>query len=621
MKSNPKIISKDNHLVIIDNDEVINNSKAKRIIERYKSYFSDFNTYTFDTDVSYVVIEDFINKINEKMISLNIKLLVDGDVQEWINKFKYAIKEQQITGITIKQNDERWLNEYQNFLNILDSELYRPLKNKQLQACFFLIMMKKAANFSVPGAGKTAMTYGSFAYLSSKKVNKINRVLVVCPISAFEAWRYEFLEIFKNKRKLHFMNLRDDKYKDEGKIRGDWGFSNVIVINYESLGSKLKVINELIDSKTMLVFDEVHRVKGIDGLRAKKTLELSPSAIYRYVLTGTPIPNSYKDIFNFLNILYKNEYKSFFNWELGELNEENARLINEKINPFFYRINKRDLKIPPADSDLLYICEPTEEQRHLITNIYEIEEGKVLALFIRLIQASTNPALLLDKINYDELGLVDNELNIDFYNNLDERENELKKKEMYQRLNLKEINSNKFDMGIKLVKSLVSEGKKVVVWGIFVKTMIKIKKSLEKEGITANLVYGATPKDIRVDLINEVKDGEVDVLISNPNTLGESISLHKSIHDAVYFEYNFNLTFMLQSRDRIHRLGLHDDQYTRYHYLLNEGNLSDRGFIDERIYKRLKEKESIMLTAIDSDFLYPEIQDDYFEEVKRIIKE
>ncbi|MGR5874100.1 hypothetical protein ACT7DH_04165 [Bacillus pacificus] len=57
-------------------------------------------------------------------------------------------------------------------------------------------------------------------------------------------------------------------------------------------------------------------------------------------------------------------------------------------------------------------------------------------------------------------------------------------------------------------------------------------------------------------LINDFRDGEVEVMISNPNTLGESISLHQTVHDAIYFEYNFNLTFMLQSRDRIHRLGI-----------------------------------------------------------------
>lgn len=135
------------------------------------------------------------------------------------------------------------------------------------------------------------------------------------------------------------------------------------------------------------------------------------------------------------------------------------------------------------------------------------------------------------------------------------------------------------------------------------------------------MIYGATRKEDRVALIDQFRDAEscINVLISNPNTLGESISLHQTVHDAIYFEYNFNLTFMLQSRDRIHRLGLSDNQYTRYYYLMTNGNAAESGFVDHAIYERLKEKEQIMLDAIEGDLLVPEYTDDYLEDVKRII--
>ena len=46
------------------------------------------------------------------------------------------------------------------------------------------------------------------------------------------------------------------------------------------------------------------------------------------------------------------------------------------------------------------------------------------------------------------------------------------------------------------------------------------------------------------------------MLLTNPHTLAESVSLHSVCHDAVYFEYSYNLVHPLQSKDRIHRLGL-----------------------------------------------------------------
>lgn len=154
---------------------------------------------------------------------------------------------------------------------------------------------------------------------------------------------------------------------------------------------------------------------------------------------------------------------------------------------------------------------------------------------------------------------------------------------------------------------------------MFIKTMQKIKRELKRKGISVNLVYGGTPKDERVELINGFRDGDVQVLISNPNTLGESISLHQTVHDAIYFEYNFNLTFMLQSRDRIHRLGLPENQYTRYYYLMTASDRAHGGFIDHPVYERLKEKEQVMRDAIDGTLLVPEVTDDYLEDVKRIV--
>lgn len=625
MKSNPKLVT-----VVLDgkeffqlqdtSEEYFKQGKVKRVLERYRSYFIDFEYLLLDSRINYVNLQELIEKINKALYRVSsASLLISTDILEYIQQNEYAINEQRIAGSTIKSFDERWKEELNLFKYILDEEITRPLKPEQLQASFYLATMKKAANFSVPGAGKTAMMYGAYAYLSSKKIGQVKQLLVVSPINAFEAWRTEFIEVFGGKRILNYMNLRDSKYRDLGKIRTDWGKSEVIVINYEALEGKLAILNELIDKYTMIVFDEVHRIKGIGGRRAMASLNLGPKAKYYYVLTGTPIPNSYKDIYNFLHILYGKEYDSFFGWEVSDLENPEVEEINERIQPFFWRTNKSDLKVPKAEPDNLIIVEPNERQKQLVQTIYE-NEGNILSLYLRLLQASTNPSLLLDKIEYQELGFLDEEFDLTQFNALNDEERELARRKAYQKLQVDTIPSAKFIKGIQLILELVKDGKKVIVWGMFVKTMQKIQRELQRKGILVNLVYGGTPKDERVQLINDFRDGDVQVMISNPNTLGESISLHQTVHDAVYFEYNFNLTFMLQSRDRIHRLGLKDDQYTRYYYLMTEGDRAHGGFIDQAVYKRLKEKEQIMLDAIDGELLIPEVTDDYLDDVKNIIQ-
>lgn len=615
MSSNVRLISDDGIFKFIDNEEAILTSrKLSRILSRYKTFFQDFESLTLIDDLTYIQLSELINKINNKVDG---NLEIDDEIRAFIESSKYAIEEQKIAGITIKEYDERWNEEIEYFKRILDQEITRPLKPQQIQASFYLATMKRAANFSVPGAGKTAMTYGAFAYLSSPQLNKVDKMLVISPLNAFEAWRAEYIEVFGDKRPLNFMNLKD--YSEPGDIRTNWGVADVIVINYEALsGWKLSVINELIDEKTMIAFDEVHRIKNPVGKRAKNALDLGRQAQYHFVLTGTPIPNSYKDIYNFLHLLYDNEYDSFFGWSINDLSEPDSNEINERMNPFFWRTTKNDLNVPIAEPDKHIITKPDPQQVDLATTIHEVETN-VLGKYIRLLQASTNPALLTEKIDLQSMGFLFDELDYSIDGSINAEEQRKAKQRMYLDAGVESMVTPKFIQGIELIEELTGQGKKVLVWGMFVGTMKKIYDELNQKGIKSHLIYGQTPKEDRVGLIDDFRSGDAQVLISNPATLGESISLHQTVHDAIYFEYNFNLTFMLQSRDRIHRLGLDTNQYTRYYYLMTEGSKAQGGYIDQLVYKRLKEKEEVMMNAIEGNMLLPEVTDDYLADVKQII--
>lgn len=623
MKSSIQIIwdKKSNRFKLLDN--IYNHLFDKRVtrkINLYHSYFEDFSNYIFKKDINHIELKRFIEELDNILEKRGYEtVIISPQTQLFITENEYAINEQKIAGETIKSGDKRWDDSIKKFEKIINQEICRLLKPEQLRASFYLATMKKAANFSVPGAGKTAMMYGAFAYLSSHTQNKINKILVVCPINAFNSWKIEFKKVFGEKRSLNFMNLRDKKYENLGKLRYDWGTANIIVINFEALEKYKGILNDLIDSKTMLVIDEVHRIKGITSTRAKAALDLGHAAYYKYVLTGTPIPNTYQDIHNFLNFLYKYEYDSYFGWDTSYLKNPDSEEINEKIAPFFWRTNKKDLNVPKADKDIIIKVAPSEVQQHLSEVIYENEYGS-LAKYIRLLQASTNPELLLKNINYKELGLLDEDVKNSKFAAFNKKEQELYKQNIYENLNLDQQTTPKFERGINLIEEIVMQRKKVLVWGLFVDTMKKIDNRLNKMGIDSILIYGKTPKEDRQQLLDEFEEGKAQVLVTNPNTLGESISLHHTVHDAVYFEYNFNLTFMLQSRDRIHRLGLKKDQYTRYYYLMTIGNKAHHGYVDEAVYDRLKEKEKIMLNAIDGEKLVPFIEDDYLTEVMKIIK-
>ncbi|WP_127849227.1 SNF2-related protein [Lacticaseibacillus hulanensis] len=627
----------DGSIIRVDNSECkLTSSDRKLKAGSDTSYFFDPDNKTIRQRTAYRDIEKVIQVTKQRAYRKNVKVTVSKAVEQFIARKKYSIEQYKILGEVYKEDLEQFpiskRIQFEEFCNTVQSEVVRPLKPLHLRAAFYEYEMERAANFSVPGAGKTAMLLGVFAYLNSQsapKNERLERILVVAPISAFESWKHEFEEVFKQKKQLSCIDSQSTK-DFKSKLVTDWKVSNLILVNYESLSAYTGVLDRMLDNDTMLVFDEVHRIKNPDGKHAQAALEISDKTKFRYVLTGTPIPNTYRDIYNFLHVLYGDEYNTFFRWDLDELNKPRVREIeeiNRSIHPFYWRTNKKDLQVPKADDDYVNVIKPSEGQRKLAEEIYRKEKSS-LAILIRLIQASTNPELIHEAINYRELMSYDDD---------DDDSHTISKNDFEDLLNVggnalndstfnidSDIVSPKFEYGIDLVCQLVQQNKKVLVWGIFVGTLNKITSRLRAKGIRVNLVYGGTPKSDRVELINEFRDGDIQVLVTNPQTLGESISLQQSVHDAVYFEYNFNLTFMLQSRDRIHRIGLKQSDHTRYYYLQtkDEDASSDRpGYIDEKIYRRLKAKEEIMYGAVDNDKLGIEYSEDEILEAIKMIDE
>lgn len=144
------------------------------------------------------------------------------------------------------------------------------------------------------------------------------------------------------------------------------------------------------------------------------------------------------------------------------------------------------------------------------------------------------------------------------------------------------------------------------MWCQFVDTIHIVTKLLIANNIKAKAIYGATEQDDRDKIIEDFNfTNNVDVIVTNPATLAESVSLHKACHDAHYLELNYNLYQYLQSRDRIHRLGLKPDDKTNYYIYINMYYDDLNKNIDMKIYNALRIKEDRMKTSIErGNFLF-----------------
>jgi SNF2 family DNA or RNA helicase len=165
----------------------------------------------------------------------------------------------------------------------------------------------------------------------------------------------------------------------------------------------------------------------------------------------------------------------------------------------------------------------------------------------------------------------------------------------------------KFEYLASMLRVLMESNQKVVIWTNFIGTIEKLKKYISNViGKRCELIYGQTPIE-QTSIINErtreqIRDEFVesnsglDILIANPAACGESISLHKTCHHAIYFDLTYNCAQYLQSLDRIHRVGGSENITANYYFL------QYRNTIDQDILNSVRRKEERMKRIIDNDY-------------------
>lgn len=565
--------------------------KLKKFVETVTE-----DTILFKKDVHYRKVNDIITGFQKIFTKLGEELIVDERVDNYINQLESYIDKKYTIGNDIRNQDERYIEKFNEFKSIVNQNMDRQLREKQMWDAFFMTFIQKSGNFSVPGSGKTSSVLGMFAYLSA--VKEVKRIIMIGPKNAFKSWKDEFDVCFGEKKKRHTLDIQNAKNKKMA-LRYDSGSANLILVNYEALSSITEELSGLIDEHTILVFDEVHRVKNPNAIRASYSLDIAKNAHYVVALTGTPIPNGYQDINVLLNLLYPNDYNNFFRFSMNVLKnptEEDIIKINDKIQPFYCRTNKMELNVPAPNDDEIIEISATSAENRLFEIIYNKHRKSSFELFIRILQFESDPKMLLKKIDVEEYKNI-----LEYTNeNVDDIEYVDYSNEIKPLIEQIEVTS-KTQVTAELIKKLVSEGKTVLVWCIFRKSMDNFKMLLDEAGISAEVISGSVDALDREDIIERFKRQETKVLITNPHTLAESVSLHKSCHDAIYFEYSFNLVHLLQSKDRIHRLGLKEDDYTQYYFMQNNFVSPDGDFsLDKRIYERLMQKEQLMIDAIEN---------------------
>jgi SNF2 family DNA or RNA helicase len=559
---------------------------------------------------------------------------------------EFALKAKSIRNDEFKIYPEL-IEDYKFFKETLNNKLIRNLYPLQELSAFYMAFAQNSCNFAVPGAGKTSIVYAAYTFLKSlpkENPKHVDKLLVIGPLSSFAPWEKEYVACFG--KGTTFQRLSGDISISKDKKLEHLYSGNPAEITLIFHGGVDNLQNDIIEflkkNKTMVVVDEAHRIKNPEGIWGKSVVEISKDAVSRVILTGTPVPNGYQDIFNLYRFIYPFKYKDILQVHYQNLEDmtinslpdsERVQNLKENLSPFFIRIKKNDLKLPPINEKYIRVNMDIYQRE-----IYDFIETTYIKTFeqnqsatvkdilnraklIRLRQASTNPFLLSktlkDSLANNEIsGEYDPNSKFTTYN--DEFIND---SEFFNKI----CNYSKFEIPSKFVEikkiiinEILANNGKVIIWTIFIQNAKELKEYLLKNMIESKLLIGEieqSEREVTIEKFNNPNNSEFQVIIANPFSVAESISLHKGCHNAIYLERDYNCSNFLQSKDRIHRVGLDKDQVTNYYYIISTNS------IDEIVNDCINIKVERMEKIINDDIpLFNRINDnDETDIIKKLI--
>lgn len=461
----------------------------------------------------------------------------------------------------------------------------RSLTINQLNNLKKISHLPGAATFSVPGAGKTTEALAFFFV----NATDIDRLLVVAPKNAFSAWD-EQLDACMGENYEKFVRLRGGEAAIQIALRTNPRF---MLITYDQLSRVKNTIVPLLSSGNIYMFlDESHRIKGGKQIkRADAILEMAHLPKRKLIMSGTPMPQSPKDMVSQFSFLYPTK-------------DVTDTTVIDLIQPIFVRTTKGQLGIPKLDHRVvqvpmtqlqreIYKTLKSEVRRQLnpvLSDSSRYELRRIGKCVMKVMEFVSNPSLLSNDMDYA----------------FDRRVGAL----------LLESDGPKIDYVCRRARQLAAEGKKVLIWSSFVQNVELIALRLSDLG--AEFIHGGVDAGDESDF--DTREGKIKrfhtddtckVLVANPAACSEGISLHKVCQYAIYLDRSFNAAHYMQSEDRIHRLGLSPDAKPQIEFVECEDS------IDQVVRTRLELKVKTMAQALEDSSLSVEISSvDYDEEAE-----
>ncbi|MFL6543240.1 MAG: DEAD/DEAH box helicase, partial [Chthoniobacterales bacterium] len=349
---------------------------------------------------------------------------------------------------------------------------------------------------------------------------------------------------------------------------------DIVITSYALLRRDIEELKQFQFSTAVL--DEAQHIKNPETQNAQSAFALR--ATHRFVLTGTPMENSVRDLWSIMNFAipgYLGPHKDFRErYELplarGAAPEVQRRL-SRRLQPFLLRRRKRDVaKDLPEKIEQVVPCDLTSAQRSAYDALLrEIQSGlgsstkgekanagaqrmKMLTGLLRLRQVCC------------DLRLVGLE---------------------------KEDPSAKLELLDELLGEAIDGEHRVLLFSQFVSMLHLVRDRLEEKKLTYCYLDGSTKQ--RQGEVNRFQsDPDIPVFLISLKAGGVGLNL-SAADTVIHFDPWWNPAVEAQATDRAHRIG-----QTR---VVTAYKLITRDTVEEKILKLQEKKRAAIDAAIDSE--------------------
>ena len=445
---------------------------------------------------------------------------------------------------------------------------YKPYAHQRVTASF-LTLNRKAFCFNEQGTGKTASAIWASDFLM--KQGKVNRALIICPLSIMDsAWRNDLFS-FAMHRSVSVAYGSKDKRK---KIINEG--SDYVIINYDGVEI---VADEIANGGfDCVIVDEATHYKNAQTKRWKTLNKLLSEDTWLWMMTGTPAAQSPLDAYGLAKLVNPTSVPRFFSSFRDQVMYKESQFkwkpketatdtVYNALQPAVRFTKEECLDLP----EMVYTKREVELTRQQAKYYKELKNKLVLQAAGEEVTAP-NAAINMSKLLQISSGAV-------YTDNGDALEFDIKHR-------------------YKVLREVIDESsKKVLVFVPFKHTIDILSDKLTADGVTNEIIRGDVPAPKRTDIFKRFQEqDDPRVLVIQPQSAAHGVTL-TAANTVVWWGPTSSLETYAQANARVHRSG-QDHKCT---VVQLQGS-----YVEKRVYALLDNRIDVHTKMID---LYKELLD------------